>query len=200
MRDRERVVEPDIFPHPWQTDTCVGGWFYDVRQVYKTPSHVITMLVDIVSKNGCMLLNFTQKPDGTLDEECLYILKCMADWIAANGEGVYATRPWKIASEGPARNESKGMREQEVAWTSDDFRFTSKGDAGYAFQMKWPEKGKALVKAFASGEGLKVAGVSLLGREGGLKFSQEPRALVIDLPENEPAREFPICFRVQLEG
>lgn len=197
--DIERGAQPDIYPHPWQTDTCVGGWFYNVRQKYKTPKHVIEMLVDIVSKNGNLLLNLPQKPDGTLDEECLHILKCMADWIEVNGEGIYGTRPWKTAGEGPTTGEGGKFKEAELEWSPDDFRFTSKGNAVYAFQMKWPEKGRALVKSLAKGAGPKVAGVRLLGHEGALTFSQDARSLCIDLPEKQPV-EHAHCFRVELEG
>ncbi|MBR5721391.1 MAG: alpha-L-fucosidase, partial [Clostridia bacterium] len=72
--DVEKSQLTDISPDPWHTDTCIGNWFYDVKQVFKKPSHIIEMLVDIVSKNGCMLLNVLQKPDGTIDDEEKYIL------------------------------------------------------------------------------------------------------------------------------
>ena len=72
--DIERSQEPDVKPDPWQTDTSVGDWFYNVRDVYKTPSHVIEILIDIVAKNGNLLLNIPQRPDGTVDDECRYLL------------------------------------------------------------------------------------------------------------------------------
>jgi alpha-L-fucosidase len=101
--DIERSQLPGIFPHVWQTDTSVGDWFYNVRDVYKTPKQIVEMLVDIVSKNGNLLLNIPQQPDGTLDDECQFLLKSHAEWIRINGEGIYGTRPWTIAGEGPSQ-------------------------------------------------------------------------------------------------
>lgn len=101
------------------------------------------MLVDIVSKNGNLLLNIPQLPDGTLDEECAYILESLARWMKVNGEGIYRTRPWTVAGEDPSQVVIEGFKEDAVAWTVEDFRFTAKGNQLYAFQMKWPEGGKS---------------------------------------------------------
>ena len=196
--DIERGAQGDIAPDPWQTDTCVGGWFYDVRRKYKTPTHVIEMFVDIVSKNGNLLLNFPQRPDGTLDDECLWILRKMGEWIAVNGEGVYATRPWKTAGEGPTTGEGGKFKEGALEWTPADYRFTSKGGTVYAFGMRWPEDGKALVKSLAAGGGPTVGKVSLLG-SGDVEFEQGPDGLRIELPPERPC-ESVHCFRVQTEA
>ncbi|MBT3272074.1 MAG: alpha-L-fucosidase [Spirochaetales bacterium] len=192
--DFERNVQADAFPWPWQTDTCVGGWFYDVRQKYKSPRQVIEMLVDIVAKNGNLLLNLTQKPDGTLDDECGYILDELAAWIKVNGEGIYDTRPWDIALEGDTNAEQERFKEVELGWTPADFRFTQKDNFIYAFQMGWPENGKSLIKSFSAGrgEGLKAADVrkvELLGYEGNVSFEYRKEGLVIDgLPKEVPVK------------
>lgn len=192
--DIERNVEREIVPYVWQTDTCVGGWFYNVRQVYKTPKQVIEMLVDIVSKNGNLLLNLPQKPDGTLDDECMHMARCMAAWIKVNGKGIYGTRPWTIACEGPTAPQSGG--EAEVNWTSDDYRFTAKGEVLYAFQMKWPEDGKALIRSLAPYSGKKVENVELLGFDGTITFEQTDRGLDISLPQEKPC-EYAHCFCIR---
>jgi len=195
--DIERGAEPDIFPQPWQTDTSVGDWFYNVRDRYKTPKHCVEMLVDIVSKNGNLLLNFPQRPDGTLDDECLYILKCMAKWIKVNGEGIYATRPWKIAGEGPTTGEAGAFKEDARDWTSEDYRFTAKGDKVFAFLLKWPENGKALIKSFGRNTGHKVVNVNVLGFDGQVKFNQDDEALHITLPA-KPTVDYAHCLRLQI--
>ena len=87
----EKSQLPDAFLKPWQTDTCIGNWFYDAQQTYTKPKHIIEMLVDIVSKNGTMLLNVLQRPDGSLDDEALYILEELAAWFRICGEGIYGT-------------------------------------------------------------------------------------------------------------
>jgi len=193
--DIERGQRPDIASATWQTDTCVGGWFYDYRAVYKTPKQVAEMLVDIVSKNGNMLLNIPQRPDGTVDDECLYILDCMARWITVNGEGIYATIPWTSAGEGPSRVVSGHFKEDAVDWTGEDFRFTSKDGKVYAFQMMWPDSGKTVIKSLALGSVPPVASVALLGSEGAMAFDQTAGGLAIDLPATKPC-DYTQCFRI----
>lgn len=192
--DIERNVQNAVFPYPWQTDTCVGGWFYDVRRRYKTSAQVIEMLVDIVAKNGNLLLNLTQKPDGTLDDECLAILDDLAAWIKINGEGIFATRPWHIGMEGVVNASQERFREDALSWTPEDYRFTSKGKVIYAFQMGWPENGQTLIKSFTAGRGgkLKVARVEhveLLGYDGPVSFEHNDQGLVIrGLPVERPVQ------------
>jgi len=176
--DIERSQTSDIFPYVWQTDTSVGDWFYNVRDVYKTPKQVTEMLVDIVSKNGNLLLNIPQLPDGSLDDECLYLLKQMERWIKVNGEGIFGTRPWKVAGEGPSQVKIEGFREDAVDWTIEDFRFTAKNEVVYVFQMKWPEGGKTVIRSLASGQVAQVSAVAVLGYEGPVKFEQSPSGLV----------------------
>jgi alpha-L-fucosidase len=193
--DIERSQLPDIAPRVWQTDTCVGHWFYDLRAVYKTPKQVAEILVDVVSKNGNLLLNIPQRPDGTLDAECDYVLDQMARWIAVNGEGIYGTRPWKVAAEGPSRVVIDRFKEDPVEWTIEDFRFTAKDNVVYAFQLKWPEGGKTVIRSLASGSTPRVAAVALLGHDGPVPFEQTSRGLALDLPEHKPCA-YTQCIRI----
>lgn len=196
VQDIERSQLPDIAPHVWQTDTCVGRWFYDLRAVYKTPKQVAEILVDVVSKNGNLLLNIPQRPDGSVDKECNFILDCMARWIAINGDGIYETRPWRVAAEGPSQVVLDHFKEDAVNWTIEDFRFTTKNDTVYAFQLKWPEGGKTVIRSLASSGVPRVAEVELLGHGGPLRFEQTGRGLAIDLPEQKPC-DYTQCFRVR---
>jgi alpha-L-fucosidase len=193
--DIERSQQPDISPYVWQTDTSVGDWFYNVRDVYKTPRQVAEMLVDIASKNGNLLLNVPQRPDGTLDDECLYLLRSLAEWIEVNGEAIYGSRPWKTAAEGPSRVVIQGFKEDAVDWSVEDFRFTTRDGRLYVFQMKWPEGGKTVVRSLASGSAPAVGQVTVLGHAGPVKFEQTPRGLAIDLPERRPV-EYAQCYRI----
>ncbi len=190
--DMERCVQKKILNHPWQIDTCLAWWFYDVRFPYKEPKHIIEMFVDIVSKNGNMLLNILQKPDGSLDEESIYILKYMADWIKINGEGIYKTRPWRISSEGRVAGKGK---EDRLEWTKKDFRFTSKPGLVYAFQMKIPENHKTLIKSLSTGKKQKVKDVNMLGLKGKVSFRQDSKGLHINVSAKKVC-ESPICFRI----
>ncbi|MEI8190621.1 MAG: alpha-L-fucosidase, partial [candidate division NC10 bacterium] len=171
--DFERGVAGGIPKNPWQTDTCVGSWHYDrptfEAKRYKTPKLVIDMLVDIVSRNGNLMLNFPLPNSGELDSEELKILDEVTKWMAVNSEGIYGTRPWKVfgdsavkeaPGEGAAFNEGKRR-----TLTAEDVRFTTKGKTLYAFVMGWPEKEvtlKSLATAGPNGP-LKTNNVQLLG-------------------------------------
>ena len=207
VQDLERGVMEGINPHPWQTDTCVGGWYYDEkvleRHGYKTPATVIHMLCDIVSKNGNLLLNFPPRPDGTLDADELKILDAMAAWIAVNGEAIYGTRPWKIFGEGPSRAQKGGhFNEGKLKYTARDIRFTSKNNSLYAIALGWPvpsgvegpEDHQLVVKALASAAG-KISDVALLGHTGQLDWQQTAEGLVVKLPAQKPC-ELAYAFKI----
>ncbi|MEX1028909.1 MAG: alpha-L-fucosidase [Paenibacillaceae bacterium] len=192
--DIERSQEPYIKPEPWQTDTCVGDWFYNVKTVYKQPGHVIEILVDIIAKNGNLLLNIPQKPDGTIDDECKYILQEMAKWIKICSEGVYGTRPFRVSGEGNSRVLIDHFKEDKVDWNSSDFRFTQKGKMVYAFQMRPPRDNLAVIRTFTPQD--KVKTVRLLG-VGELQFHQADGALVVSLPEQLPT-PYANCLAIEL--
>jgi alpha-L-fucosidase len=192
--DVERSQEPDVRPFVWQTDTCVGQWFYDDRAEYKTPGHVIELLIDVVAKNGNLLLNIPQLPDGTIDEECTFLLEELAGWIAVCGEGIHGTRPFRVSGEGPSQVAIEGFREDAVAWTAQDYRFTRRDRTLYAFQMRWPADGRAVITSLDPGE--RVSAVRLLGG-GELPFEQRAGQLTITLPPRLPTR-YPHCLALQL--
>jgi alpha-L-fucosidase len=196
--DIERSQLPEILPHVWQTDTSVGDWFYNFRDVYKTPRHVLDILVDVVSKNGNLLLTIPQRPDGTVDDECIYLLKSLEKWMRVNGEGIYGTRPWTVFGEGPSQVVNKVYQEDEVPWTIEDFRFTQKAGQVYAFQMKWPEGGKTVIRSLALEQVPAVKAVRVLGYEGPVRFEQTRRGLAIDLPEQKPV-EFVPCYAASFQ-
>ncbi len=191
--DIEKSQLPDILPEPWQTDTCTGNWFYDVRQEFKKPGHIIEMLIDIISKNGTMLLNVLQRPDGSLDDETVYILNGLASWFAVCSEGVYGTRPWRISGEGDTRVLIEGFKEVKTDWNSSDYKFTTKDGAVYAFMMKAPDNRVAVLKSFINE---KVKSVKLLG-VGSVPFAQEFGVLTVKLPEELPTC-YTNCLRIEI--
>ena len=127
--DIEKSQLPGVQERPWQTDTCIGNWFYDAKQPYKHPDQIIEMLIDIVSKNGTMLLNVLQRPDGTIDDEARYILEELATWFPICGEAIYGTRPWRVFGEGDTRVTIDGFTENKTEWNSSDYRFTPRRTA-----------------------------------------------------------------------
>lgn len=195
--DIERGNANEPASYVWQNDTCVGGWFYDVRQVYKTAPQVLETLVDCVSKNGNLLLNIPQRPDGSFDDECLHILKAMAAWMSINGEGIHGTRPWDVAIEGPSRIVSGHFKEDRIPWTTADFRFTSKGKTVYAFQMRYPEHRQAFVRSLGVTTGRKVKSASILGCPGKIVWRQLEDGLLVEFPEKRVCEYLP-CIRIEL--
>ena len=193
-QDVERGVLDSISPFPWQTDTSIGDWYYRTGQKYKSADEVIQLLIDIVSKNGNLLINVVQTPEGDLEQDAQNIVEGIGKWTAANGEGLYATRPWKIYGEGPStikENQKKGRfggLSDNGAYKPTDIRFTTKGNNLYAFCMATPE---ADIRMTSLGKNAKYAGkaiasVSMLGSDKKLQWKQEDDALVIMKPDKLP--------------
>jgi alpha-L-fucosidase len=195
--DIERGVSSEADPLPWQTDTCIGEWHYR-RSIfdqhrYKTVGQVVQMLVDIVSKNGCLQLNVPLPGNGLPDADELKFIEGLTVWMDMNSEGIYATRPWKTYGEGPsvaapaARGQFGGARDVRP-YTAEDFRYVQKGDTLFAFAMGWPEDGKLKLTALAEGSPHApgaIERVELLGMKEALKFTRDHTGLVVVLPEKK---------------
>ena len=193
LLDVERGVVDSIWPRPWQTDTCIGHWHYDSHAAYKTPKRVIDMLVDIVSRNGNLLLNFPLPNNGMPDDREMAILQAITEWMRVNSEGIYGTRPWKIFGAGPGSEIKPGAEHfnenNRQDLTADDVRYTTKGGALYAFVMGSPTK-EAVIPSLALGapHGVgKIQNVDLLGG-GKLPFAQDETSLKVQLPEVLPTQ------------
>lgn len=189
VQDLERGIMGEIREEPWQTDTCVGGWYYDAslfeRHAYKSATTVIQMLADIVSKNGNLLLNFPPRPDGTLDADEEKILSELAAWMEVNGQAIFGTRPWKVFGEGARKVKSGGFNEGALRYTARDIRFTTKGQTLYAIALGWPESSQLLVRSLAAPAG-KIMAVELLGAAAPLQWSQTDQGLAVQLPRQRP--------------
>ena len=207
----ERGKTQGISPLPWQSDTCIGSWHYDreiyLKNEYKTPAQIIPLLVDIVSKNGNLLLNIPLRGDGTADDLEIKFLKDMARWMAVNGDAIYSTRPWKIFGEGPAAHETPepgrhgGVADMRTKpFVPEDIRFTKSKDGRtlYAIFLAWPEDGKVTVKSLAKNSVYwpgEIGSVHLLGASGGLKFTRDDQGLHVTLPEKKPCE---IAFALEI--
>jgi alpha-L-fucosidase len=214
--DVERGVVESIWPRPWQTDTCIGNWHYQRDIVYKTPKRVVDMLVDIVSRNGNLLLNFPLPNSGMLDDRELAVLDGITKWMAVNSDAIYSSRPWKIFGAGPstapaaapapaaagapgnARPPSAFNERDRQDLTEADVRFTTKAGALYAFVMGVPGDTAVITPLGTSSAvamGGKVTNVELLGAPGKLDWSQDADALRVKLPAEKPC-DYAIVFRV----
>jgi alpha-L-fucosidase len=194
VEDIERGVADGIKSQPWQTDTCVGDWYYKNGIKYKTPTTVIQMLVDIVSKNGNLLLNLPLRADGTLDAEEEHILASLAEWISINGEAIYGTRPWKVYGEGKTSPKGAMFNESKLDYTPEDIRFTTKGGSLFAFALAWPSSGTLMIRALAN---TSVQSVHMLQGGDALKWTQDPNGLSIQLPAEQRGEH---VFVLRLQG
>jgi alpha-L-fucosidase len=191
VQDLERGVQDSISPYPWQTDTSIGDWFYRTGQQYKSSTDVLRMLVDIVSKNGNLLINIVQTPEGDLEPDMLATLEELGKWTATNGEGIYGSRPWKIFGERPnnvKEVKAENFNEDKIKYTAEDVRFTTKGNNLYAFLLDVPA-GNIRIKSLGKNSKLnrkKLLSVSILGVKGAVKWKVEEDALVITKPANLP--------------
>jgi alpha-L-fucosidase len=197
VEDLERGVMGKINPYPWQTDTSIGDWYYNKNWKFRPVEWTIHMLIDIVSKNGNLLLNVVQRPDGSLDPEVEQMLNQMAKWISVNGEAIYDTRPWLVYGEGKTRARGGSFRE-DFKYTASDIRFTTKGNTLYAFAMGLPENREIVIRSLAKTDDPqqnKISKISLLGYSGKINFTQTTTGLVIRLPEKNPC-EYAIAFKI----
>lgn len=200
VEDLERGVKDTVGEFPWQTDTSIGDWFYRTGQLYKTSTEVIQMLVDIVSKNGNLLLNVVQTPEGDLEPDMLKILDEIGSWTSVNGEGIYGTRPWKIYGEKPVGKPVKklGQFDENYGYSSKDIRFTTKGNTLYAFCLGKPEE-DIIIRSLGKSSGLitkRIASVQMAGSNVKVDWKQSPSALEIKKPQSLPAWQV-ICFKIE---
>ncbi|PZR32048.1 alpha-L-fucosidase [Caulobacter segnis] len=189
VEDVERGFSDRLRDEPWQTDTCIGDWHYSrplyERDGYKSGRDVIQRLIDVVSKNGCLMVSIPLRGDGTIDDKEEKVLADMGGWTAVNGEAIYGTRPWRRFGEGPTKL-VEGMQNEEAAkpFEAADIRFTTKAGALYALPMDWP-RGPLRIESLAGAPG-EVRRVTLLGGGDPLPFRRDGGALVVDLPERRP--------------
>jgi alpha-L-fucosidase len=200
--DIERGQLSGINPLFWQTDTAVSknSWGYVANQDYKRTGDIIGDLIDIVSKNGALLLNIGPRPDGTIPEPEQAMLLEIGEWLSTNGEAIYGTRPWKAFGEGPTEvAEGSFTDTQRSTFTAQDFRFTQKENALYAICMAKP-CGDVAIRSLGKTAGLNntpIACVNMLGSDAPLAWRNDDEALVISLPAMDlpdTATTFKITF------
>src|SRR3954465_7978403 len=155
------------------------------------------MLVDIVSRNGNLLLNFPLPNSGMLDPEELKVLDEITKWMAVNSDAIYGTRPWKTHLDGGATADAQAGRNasdhheagafnerNRKELTAGDIRFTQKNGAVYAFAMGRPE-GAVKIPALGVGGQYqvgKIRNVEILGAKAKLAWTQDASGLTIQSP------------------
>lgn len=203
VQDVERGFTDHIWDEPWQTDTCIGDWFYNVARLndrsYKTAEEVIQRLADVVSKNGNLLLSIPQPGDGSIDAEEEKILDGMERWMAVNREAIFGSRPWRRYGEGPTQL-AVGMQNEQTAkgFTPQDIRFTTNAGALYALFLGWPSGPSAVASLGRDRCKGAIERVTLLGH-GPVPHRQSGAALHLELPPR-PAGAFVPVVRIDGRG
>ena len=198
--DLERGKLAGIKQMPWQTDDAIGNksWGYAAGNTFKDARYVITNLIDIVSKNGNLLLNIGPRPDGTITDEETQTLSGTGKWLDVNGEAIYATRPWKIFGEGPTESASGSFTDQKKPFTAQDIRFTTKGDMLYAIALGVPAANTSIKLLGIKSVNGNIAAVELLGSTEKLSWLQQADALVIKPAKNYPS-ENAVVYKISFK-
>ncbi len=203
----ERGSFQDAKTYVWQTDTAIANnsWCYTDTLEYKNAGDIIRMLVDVVSKNGNLLLNIGPKGDGSIPETDAQILKQIGAWLSIHGEAIYASRVWRVSGEGPTKTaEGQFTDLQPPVYQENDFRFTAKGGAIYVFAMQYPEHGRILVRSLAKSADQNVPNfhgliedVAVLGEERMPEWAVDGEGLHIRMQVAD--RRFPVALRVRVK-
>ena len=151
--DIERGQVAGVRPLFWQNDTSVSknSWGYIEGHQYKEATSIIQDLVDVISKNGALLLNVGPKADGTIPEPEQQMLSAIGKWLDRHQAAVYGTRPWKLYGEGPTAIVEGGFSDtKRSAFTAEDVRFTCREETIYGFVLARPADGVVRVKSLST--------------------------------------------------
>jgi alpha-L-fucosidase len=204
--DLERGQLAAINPRLWQTDTAVAknSWGYTENNDFKKPVDIVGDLIDIVSKNGVLLLNIGPRPDGSITDEDRKVLLAIGEWLKKNGEGIYGTTFWQRFGEGPTEVIEGAFKDTErPSFTPQDFRFTYKNGTLYAFVMKYPKDGRIVIPSLkrttAQGTGdFDIVSARVLGYDAKVDFSRDTGALTLEVKGNIET-EYPVGFAIALQ-
>ena len=222
--DRECSVENDLKKDPFLVDTTVNpGWFYmgnafDTNKgegddgmgfaakgktkdkLRMTAGQIVDNLIDIVSKNGTMMLNVGLRADGSLPETFKDELTKIGNWLKINGEGIYETRPFKVYGEGPfgTQKHKQNYADYLYSYTEKDWRFTTKKNIIYIFALDWPGNNRTVkISSLNSKEIKHIQSISFLPSGEQISWKHKKDGLYMTMP-SRPIGEYAYAFKVTL--
>lgn len=204
--DVERGQFADVKPYFWQTDTAIAlnSWCYTENNQFRNASEILQDLVDIVSKNGTLLLNVGPRADGTISDEDTAVLLHIGEWLKVNGEAIYGTKVYRKYGEGPTKivegQFSDGIKKN---FTSRDFRFTTANGFLYAIALKCSEDGEYCITTLGEQDASRQANfhgiirsVEALGEKKAVHWSRDEQGLHI---KSSIRSEDPVVFKIQVD-
>ena len=197
MLDLERSKMNDIKKEYWQTDTSIGknSWYYATNWKPKSANDLIADLMDIVSKNGCLLLNIGPRKDGIIPDDQKKTLLDIGKWLQTNGEAVYGSKYFDIYGEGPTETATGHLSESKnKGFTQADIRFTTNNDVLYAAVLKTPTKD--IHVRYLTDSKIKIKSIELLGSNAKIEFKQSAEGTTITLPKAVNL-EYAWVFKIQ---
>ena len=200
LTDFAWLTDDTITAGPWVT---TGSWSYTEELVIKPARELVHTLIDVVSKNGNLLLNISPMADGTIPQDQRESLLGLGEWLRANGEAIYGTRPFSVYGEGPKRMSGSGhFVQMSGAYNEQNIRFTTRGSTVYAIQMGWPGSGERVIIRSLGSKQLsqrRVSSVSLIGSDEEITWQRSGEGLLIDSPRVAP-NITAICYRIETEA
>ena len=199
----ERGQVKEIRGDVWQCDTAIArnSWGYTDGNSFKSPTELIQNLIDVVSKNGCFMLNVGPKSDGTICAEERAALEAIGKWLTINGEAIYSADTAEVGfGEGPTK--PAGQFKENTRYTLKDYRFTYKTGAIYVFPMGCKYRSEMTVKklAFRSERGIRytIQKAEILGSDVAVTFRHDEKGLHLTIPRG-PGVPFPYCVKLTVD-
>lgn len=202
--DVERGQFAEAKPYVWQTDTAVAknSWGYTEGNEYKTAVQIVRDMVDIVSKNGRLLLNIGPRSDGTIPDEDRNILLEIGRWLKTNGEAIYGAKLWRSSAEGPTKIQEGQFSDSEAKpYTAEDIRFTANSGCIYATCLNMKGKNSVSIKSLAESEDASkpnfygiIKSVEVLGYDKAPKWTRDKNGMTIETVTIDS--DMPVVFKI----